>query len=1331
MGRINYQAIYEKNKHDWYAMTEEPQKYEALLAGHYSDSNHFVYELLQNAEDEKASKVVVEYYSDQLVFYHNGEPFDEGDVRGVSSMLMGTKNKDDASTIGKFGMGFKSVFKYTYQPEIYSDDECFVIQNYLLPKEVKNGWDYRKAKAELKYPDGDKVVYAFSGSEHLTKIVIPFKKKDQKGNLVTVTGKDVLDKLQNLSGEILLFLTHIQDLYWIDRETGKYAHITQGKDEKDQNLITCRISGNHGDDKEEITRYLKYKDVFEHSDMKNAEVSVAYKVNNQAKNVNELKGAPVWVYFPTRDNTDLPFLIHGSFETAVSREKLMTPSDFNDILFDRLGSLIADTMEDLGKRDLITQPFIRRVVLAAFQDETDNYTIPGLKKKITEKFRTKALVPDASGHVRMASDLKIPVPFSLTELAKSVLWLDIFNKVGNFVALNNERETRFTEYYSWLRDDLKIPVFNLRDWAQKLCEQSERIVSTTDIDELRSFYKFISEYQEAYYKNERTYSRAGAYEATLRNCLPKAWEYLKEAPIVLNAENRMISAYKDDVLQIYLSSSSKYRTILSSNIVSNLITKDYRNLLEDSLKIAEFNNYQFVKEKVIKKYVEGKDGYIGFQNLDDFEQGYTEDLKQIFSLFEEVRDAAEVRELLKDANIVKVVSEDGENHFARPNIVYVDRSDEGMDLSIYFHPIMIAEMRRVECEEEDGKDEWVYVDTDRVNDFSLYHIDTEYYEKHEISLNQLKKLGLITSPIDEGERYGRGFGDDYWDALEEFCPWISIRNLEDNLEYIKTHVEADLAKKKSAEILKFFLQISKKLKGNIRRRQRSPYTTEEKAGVLDVLNSYKWLFDKDGKLHSPNELSRYDLDEEIYDDLPINKQAFGLLGFVEKESDVKAETLEKVQALNKSDKKIVFRRLAKELGYDLDSLKQNPSQEKKFTHGDEDESEERFNPSEWMSDEFPQNRVRDRENLLAHVRQQFFFADPVKYEKVMRQIRTSKLQKAVRAYTVGMYINESNVNICQMCRKPAKLVNAVEIANFGIEMPQLHLSLCPECAIKYKNFRDASKEHFKSEISGAIREIDSEIVEDDYEIEIEDTSIHFTQTHIAEVKEILNLLEEYGVPGEQSGAEINIVRQDTSRIEKVTADNVMVSRVNTPGFKKSQNNQRSQQRSEMPSNNVSTPKVNVFGLVDGYHPRVGDFVQSQKYGRGTIIKVDASLKRLEVEFGCYDGKKTFVMPTCFEKGLKLVIKPEAKASVQLNAAREAIQEEKNENPLSLAEFFAKSGFEVVDKRENGGALWVVGTSQELDDTVNKAASLFNASGYYCDGGRAVGYRKAWFTKCKG
>ena len=226
MGRIDYQKIYATNRDEWKALTREPQKYEALLAGHYSDSNHFVYELLQNAEDENATKVVIEYYNDQLVFYHNGDPFDEGDVIGVSSMLMGTKDRNDAQTIGRFGMGFKSVFKYTYQPEIYSDNEAFVIKNYLLPVEVKTKFDYKSKMSTLWYPDGggyDAKFYPFRGESHLTKIVIPFKKLNDKGEIVSVYSMDVLNKLNSLSGEILLFLSHIRDLYWINRNNDRYV----------------------------------------------------------------------------------------------------------------------------------------------------------------------------------------------------------------------------------------------------------------------------------------------------------------------------------------------------------------------------------------------------------------------------------------------------------------------------------------------------------------------------------------------------------------------------------------------------------------------------------------------------------------------------------------------------------------------------------------------------------------------------------------------------------------------------------------------------------------------------------------------------------------------------------------------------------------------------------------------------------------------------------------------------------------------------------------------------------------------------------------------------
>ena len=39
MGRIDYKAIFEQNQDEWKALTRNPQKYEALLSGHYSDSN--------------------------------------------------------------------------------------------------------------------------------------------------------------------------------------------------------------------------------------------------------------------------------------------------------------------------------------------------------------------------------------------------------------------------------------------------------------------------------------------------------------------------------------------------------------------------------------------------------------------------------------------------------------------------------------------------------------------------------------------------------------------------------------------------------------------------------------------------------------------------------------------------------------------------------------------------------------------------------------------------------------------------------------------------------------------------------------------------------------------------------------------------------------------------------------------------------------------------------------------------------------------------------------------------------------------------------------------
>ncbi len=1103
MGKIDYRKIYETNKDEWKALTREPQKYEALLAGHYSDSNHFVYELLQNAEDARATRAVIEYHGDKLVFYHDGKPFDEGDVKGVSSMLMGTKDKNDASTIGKFGMGFKSVFKYTYQPEIYSDEEAFHIENYLLPVELPGAWDYQTEKQKLSYEVTESGRFTpFASSEHLTKFVIPFAKKKDDGSLVSVPGNEVLTKLEGLTGEILLFLAHIKLLYWVDKKTGKFAKIMLSEAENDDRLITCRIEGSAYAGKEDISRYLKYKKVFDHPEMSNAEVSIAYKVNNRANNINEMAHTDIWVYFPTRDNTDLPFLVHGSFETAVSREKLMTPSVFNDALFDELGNLIVESLEDLRNRKMITQVFIRRVLIAAFEDEENNNTIPGLKEKVSECFRQGDYLPDKDGGYRGVDEVVMAVPFGIADFFESNLFVQSFSKIKGFAAFNNERETNFTEYFYWLINELNVHTFTLDKWADCLKCIGEQKVNTGTLEELKEFYAFLSDYRESLYSNNLSYTRSGPYERMIKNSIVRAWEVLKRAPLILNAEDVLVPAIKEGTPNVYLGASSKYKSVVTSAIVNSKIASEFERLLEDGFEITEFDNFQYIKEKIIKKYINiGSE--IGFEYDDNFEIEYIEDIQQIISHMEETHNVREMQELLEDAYIIKIKNDSDIATFGKPCEVHTDISEDGIDLDIYYATIPYKE--EIVRYEEDDEEYWDY----EYSGFDYDAVDKDFYLQHGISIKQLELFGLITSPIEEGNRRQEGVGDGYWVAMGEYCPQMEINGITDNLEYIERHPDEELARKKSAEIFKLLLLSTGKFKGKVRYRKNSPYEKEGKAWCLNSLSSvYDWIYCKDGKMSCPSKMSKYDLDTSVYGELHPSKEKYEVLGFIETSEDNKADAFELVDALDKRDKKLLLKQLARELGLHVGEATEE-TQEK--------DNEEVFNPENWVSSEFPIHKVRNKDSLVQHVREQFFCADPVKYMPVLRQIRVSKSARMMRSYVIGMYTNESNAHICQICKEPTQFVEAVEIANFGLELPQMHLCLCKNCASKYKSIRDSRKDAYKVKVHNAIISMDVDNAEE-FEIGLNaDIAVTFTQTHLAEIQMLLMLIDEYGLPDDENG----------------------------------------------------------------------------------------------------------------------------------------------------------------------------------------------------------------------
>jgi hypothetical protein len=124
----------------------------------YSDHAHFVYELLQNADDANATSARFILFKDRLVFAHNGtrrfsvsNPATEdadsenrtlGDLNAITSYA--NSNKREAS-IGKFGVGFKAVFQYTATPHIYDPDVFFKLDREIVPSEIKSDYQDRLA----------------------------------------------------------------------------------------------------------------------------------------------------------------------------------------------------------------------------------------------------------------------------------------------------------------------------------------------------------------------------------------------------------------------------------------------------------------------------------------------------------------------------------------------------------------------------------------------------------------------------------------------------------------------------------------------------------------------------------------------------------------------------------------------------------------------------------------------------------------------------------------------------------------------------------------------------------------------------------------------------------------------------------------------------------------------------------------------------------------------------------------------------------------------------------------------------------------------------------
>src|SRR3990172_6857013 len=107
------------------------------LKNQLSDPAHLVPELLQNAEDAGAAHVKIQLDENRLFFQHDGARFETEHVDAICGMCQSTK-KSSLEYIGTFGVGFKSTFAVSKNPEIHSgiysfqfDDETVIVPSWI------------------------------------------------------------------------------------------------------------------------------------------------------------------------------------------------------------------------------------------------------------------------------------------------------------------------------------------------------------------------------------------------------------------------------------------------------------------------------------------------------------------------------------------------------------------------------------------------------------------------------------------------------------------------------------------------------------------------------------------------------------------------------------------------------------------------------------------------------------------------------------------------------------------------------------------------------------------------------------------------------------------------------------------------------------------------------------------------------------------------------------------------------------------------------------------------------------------------------------------------
>ncbi|RKU24417.1 hypothetical protein C6503_00820 [Candidatus Poribacteria bacterium] len=287
----------------------------------YNKHTHFIFELIQNAEDNtyaqqntyppfisfrltKNDPTNSPGSDGALIIQNNEVGFNIDNIDAICAVGETTKKKEQGY-IGEKGIGFKSVFRVTDNPHIFSNGYRFCLPE----SDEETGLGYIVPQWIDTPPEG------LLPSD--TYIILPLTKSDFGYEKIEIM-------LRDIEPEVILFLSTLEEIR-IETDTGD--NLTILKDSAAMPEVAIIVAGNkQGSAFSNSDNFLVCNKRFnkpanihheKREGIEDREVSVAFPLNE-----NSTVGGKIFAYLPIRSDTGFPFLINADFILPSSREDI-------------------------------------------------------------------------------------------------------------------------------------------------------------------------------------------------------------------------------------------------------------------------------------------------------------------------------------------------------------------------------------------------------------------------------------------------------------------------------------------------------------------------------------------------------------------------------------------------------------------------------------------------------------------------------------------------------------------------------------------------------------------------------------------------------------------------------------------------------------------------------------------------------------------------------------------------------------------------------------------------------------------------------------------------